>query len=304
MKTMIHRLLPAGLAAFAAMPVLAIEPPKDDAPPPPSVKTPATAPTADPTRRVEIEAKNAYVGLVTAEVPEMLSIHLGLKAGDGILVRELAPDSPALNAGISRYDIITRVGGQSVNSPTEFSRNIASRKPGEEVTLDLIHEGKSITRTVALGTRPANAGRIENPGRMRNLDLDDLAQGLPDANQDRLRGMIEERMKEMMRNAQEMPDLKQDGRGNFRFRSDATVRMMDNDGSVEMKSVDGKKEFTVRDHQNNIVWSGPWDSEQDKAAAPAEVRERIDRLKIDNNFRGNGIRFRLGTQEPDDNETR
>jgi hypothetical protein len=71
---------------------------------------------------------------------------------------------------------------------------------------------------------------------------------------------------------------------------------MDDQGSIELKAVDGGKEITVRDPQDQIIWSGPWDTEQDKAAAPDDVRQRIERLNFDGQgnglrlqFRGNGI---------------
>lgn len=72
----------------------------------------------------------------------------------------------------------------------------------------------------------------------------------------------------------------------------ATIRMMDADGSVEMKETNGAREVKVTDHDGQTVWSGPWDTEQDKAAAPQDVRERIDRLNI-GDFRG-GLKLQLG----------
>ena len=68
-------------------------------------------------------------------------------------------------------------------------------------------------------------------------------------------------------------------------------------GSIELNSKDGGKEATVRNKDGKVTWSGPWDTEQDKAAAPADVRARLDKLNLDGNFLGGGLRLRLGGQD-------
>jgi hypothetical protein len=66
---------------------------------------------------------------------------------------------------------------------------------------------------------------------------------------------------------------------------------MDDQGSIELKSNEGGKEITVRDKDQNITWTGPWDTDQDKAAAPDDVRKRVERLDFDSG--ANGLRLRL-----------
>jgi len=304
-------MIPFGLGFLATLPAFAIEPPKDDAPPPPSVKTQATAPAEHATpkagtflrgeketpvsREVPAEApvqnKVAYIGLITAEIPEVLAAHLATTEGEGVMIRNLAPGGPAEKAGFARYDVITRVGGKSVGSPEQLSKQIASFNPGDEVAIDYIHAGKPESKTVKLETRPEGTGRIVDPRQLGHLDLD----AMPDDQAERLRDMIERRMNGFMREPDALNDLfKQRDGNNFQFKSDATFRLMDTEGSVEMKSSDGSKEMTVRDKENNITWSGPWDTEQDKAAAPKDVRERIEKFKFDEGMRGGGFRFRLG----------
>ena len=78
----------------------------------------------------------------------------------------------------------------------------------------------------------------------------------------------------------------------------ATIRLMDEQGSIELKSNDGGKEVTIRDKDNKISWNGPWDTDQDKAAAPEDVRQRMERLNLDSKFQGNGLRLQLGGAPP------
>jgi hypothetical protein len=56
--------------------------------------------------------------------------------------------------------------------------------------------------------------------------------------------------------------------------------MMDDQGSIELKTADGGSEIRVTDNAGKEVWSGPWDTDQDKAAAPPAIRKRVERLNI------------------------
>jgi serine protease Do len=67
---------------------------------------------------------------------------------------------------------------------------------------------------------------------------------------------------------------------------------------VEVKAKDGAKEVTVRDQLGNVTWTGPWDTAQDKAAAPAGIRQRVDTLNIDSSFKGAGLRLQMGKPAP------
>jgi len=340
MKTIHHKMIiPAGLGLLAILPAVAIEPPKDDAPPPPSVRPPGSAPAApaaddttrtfQPRERVVApppapgtlreQAPVAFIGIISDDVPEMLAAHIGVQPGEGVMIRDLAPGGPAEKAGLARYDVITHVGGRTVGSPVALSKEIASGKPGDDVTIDFIHQGTKSTKTIKLETRPESAGRTLDPRQLGHLDLD----ALPDGQADRIRDMIDRQLKSMPRELRNLgidprndgafgsgepapaPQRERDGFRGFQFKSDATFRLMDNDGSIEMKSSDGKKDITVRDHQGNEVWSGPWDTAQDKDAAPKDVRERIDKFKFDEGFKGGGFRFRMGGGPQDDpGETR
>jgi len=292
-------------AWLSALPVYAIEAPPDDAPPPAEVGQPAAEAPAE-------KSDIAYLGVVSATVPEMLADHLNLKVGEGIVVRALMPDGPAAKAGLVVNDVITSVAGKPVGTSDELTARIAAQKPGDTVRLDVIHRGKSAGVDIVLGHRPA---RAEAPalGALDELNLDgvpkdladrvkrmiegnlgelkfDLEQGVEEAApqiEDAMREM-RERMGQAMR-GMKIPDIGQ--QGGVEIHQGATFRLMDEQGSLELKAKDGGKEITVRDRDQNITWTGPWDTEQDKAAAPEDVRRRVERLDFDSG--ANGLRFRL-----------
>lgn len=301
-------------AWLTAAPVFAIEAPPDDAPPPVEVAPPANAPEAPPAAAGPVEkAAVAYLGVVSTTVPEMLAEHLGLKAGEGIVVRALMPDGPAAKSGLAVHDVITRIGAEPVGSSEELTARIAARKPGDKIRLDVIHQGKAAGLDVTLGSRPEQFA-APVPGALDQLNLD----GIPKDLADRVRRMIEgnlgelrfdlekgvdeaapqiedamRQMRERMGKAMEglkIPDVPQ--QGGIEIHQGATFRLMDDQGSIELKSNEGGKEITVRDKDQNITWTGPWDTDQDKAAAPEDVRRRVERLDFDSGANGLRLHFR------------
>jgi membrane-associated protease RseP (regulator of RpoE activity) len=328
MKHNPFHILTAGIAAALIPSASAIEAPADDAPPPPMVEQGPAPDLAKPEDKLEIQpramAESAYLGVVSAAIPELLTEHLGLKPGGGILVQAVMPDGPAAKAGIAARDIITRINDQPVASPEDLSAKVKERKPGDKLRVDLIHQGKASTVDVTLGARPAEIAGV-HPGQLDQLNLNGIPQDLAD----RLRGMIEgnvggmelqpgaepgfeappqmedamRQMKERMEKAMQglnVPEIKM--KGNIDAHQQATIRLMDEQGSIELKSSEGSKEVTIRDKQNNITWTGPWDTEQDKAAAPDDVRKRVERLNLDTKFKGNGLRLKLPGADAEDEQ--
>ena len=319
MKTKLSFYITAGLAAVVASPAFALEAPADDAPPPPLVAEKEAAlpqiklPAAPPKAQVE----TAFLGVVSSEVPDMLADHLALKSGEGIIVRSLVPDGPAAKSGIAVHDVITKVAGQPVGSPSEISKQVSGHQPGDSISIDLIHQGKPSTLEVTLGTKPAEMAD-NAPHTLDQLDLGGLPKELADRVRDAIAGnvggfdlggepgqappQLEEAMRDLqkrMRGAVGQAGLALPGiAGKVQIQGGGIFRQMDPQGSVEVKSNDGAKEVTVRDPQGNVSWSGPWDTAQDKAAAPAEIRQRVDALNIDSSFKGGGIRLQMGRPAP------
>jgi serine protease Do len=62
--------------------------------------------------------------------------------------------SPAANAGLQNGDIITKVGGQSINQTNTLSVLIGQHKVGDKVQLTYIRSGKTQTVTVTLSQAP------------------------------------------------------------------------------------------------------------------------------------------------------
>ena len=68
---------------------------------------------------------------------------------------------------------------------------------------------------------------------------------------------------------------------------------MDDQGSVEVKTTDDSKEVTISDQNGKVTWSGPWDTAQDQAAAPEEIRKRVESLNLSTKISGGGLHMNL-----------
>ena len=72
----------------------------------------------------------------------------------------------------------------------------------------------------------------------------------------------------------------------------SSVTLMDEQGSIRLKSSDKEgKHVEVRDTKGEILFAGPYQTEEDKSAAPAEVRARIDALGFESSKGGLGFSF-------------
>lgn len=278
---------------------LAIEPPPDDSKPPAALLGETRErPMANNTAPAIREA-TAFLGVATAEVPEMVADHLGIDFGIGVIVRTVCPDSPAEKAGVSVNDVITAVDGEAITGPDHFSKKIGGSKIGESIVINLIHKGNPAKVEVTLVERPADLDS--------GISQEPFLDGLPKDHADRLRGLMEQNLRSFgadgfgslsdplfennfhrMRD-QLWRDMENNSRGASGFSQNSTIRLMDGDGSVEIKTANGSTEVTVRDKSNKIVWEGPWSTEQDKSVAPEQIRDRIEKLNA-----GQGLNFRFG----------
>ena len=328
------RILTAVTVSLMATRAPAVEAPVDDAPPParslarenesamsparqadtPPPRVTQPAPNAKAQNIQSTKAGSAFLGVVSEKLPDSVAPYLGIDKA--IIVKGLMPDGPAAQAGIAANDIITHIGNQAIQSPDELTRNVASHQPGEKIRVAIIRKGKSQDLDVTLGQRPNNFAEATPEPRETKPDLN----AIPNELRERARQMLGENFGEREMNFEQqlqgmfpemndaMKQLRQHMENAMRnldapkvtrergiqLQQGTTFRLSDEKGCVEIQTNNGSKEVTVRDADQKIAWSGPWDTAQDKAAAPEEVRQRIEALNIDSCFRSNGFSFRFG----------
>lgn len=92
--------------------------------------------------------------------PHLSDAYLGAQIGnkdEGVEILELIKDGPADKAQFKKGDVITRVNGARTKNVNRFMNLLSYYEPKDEVSVDLLREGKSKTIKVSLGERPAHA---------------------------------------------------------------------------------------------------------------------------------------------------
>jgi hypothetical protein len=229
--------------------------------------------------------KIAYLGVGSMAVPEILSTHLGIEKGQGVVVRALDPNGPAAAAGIAENDVLLRVNDKAVGSQLELRDAVLAAKPGEEVKLDLIHQGKPIHKSIKLGSRPAamampraNQGNVapfggapdEQARRLRQAIEQELEamQGAKDV--DKQLKELEKRMRNMFQGLDAAPKGDDEDADDVQFSSMATIRMLDDEGSVEIEMKNGSKHVRVRGKDGKVQWEALGTPSRTKPPRPKE----------------------------------
>ena len=115
-----------------------------------------------PTRKVVLKG----LPLAAAELARIGYLGVGLEAADGqgVRITQVLPGTPAAKAGLRMHDVITAIAGATVNDPEQFQAQLAKRKPGDAVRLEVQRDGETLDVEATLGQRPAgdNRGELQN----------------------------------------------------------------------------------------------------------------------------------------------
>jgi S1-C subfamily serine protease len=100
--------------------------------------------------------------------------YLGVRLADtdaGVVIAEIAPDSPAAAAELQVDDLLTSINGDAVADARAAVEAIRALAPGDTVTLDVTRADETLTLEATLGAREASVfpGR---PGRGMGIGMD------------------------------------------------------------------------------------------------------------------------------------
>lgn len=104
------------------------------------------------------EVSRSYIGLSMAnasDVPEEYQDRVSLpeNADDGVVVADVENNSPAATAGLKQFDTIAKINDKEVNSYLDVKSYLySSTKPNDKITVTILRDGKTIKKSVKLGT--------------------------------------------------------------------------------------------------------------------------------------------------------
>lgn len=99
--------------------------------------------------------ERGYLGIGIRPVDENTADALGLAKNRGEFVTRVQPGEPAAKAGLKEGDIVLKVAGREVTPDDTLSYIVANIKPGTQIALELLREGKPTKINAVVGTRPS-----------------------------------------------------------------------------------------------------------------------------------------------------
>lgn len=104
-----------------------------------------------------------WLGVGIQEVTAELAAQFGIKETDGVLVNDVFENEPAARSGLKPGDIIAKVAGRPVETPSGLSRVVAGLTPGTTIEIEIIRSGERRQLTVDLGERKEEAVVVSAP---------------------------------------------------------------------------------------------------------------------------------------------
>ena len=90
------------------------------------------------------------LGVQAEDVSGQLGTYFHVPGGEGVLVREVTPGSPAAKAGLKAGDIITHVDGATVKTVNDLREHLREQREQKRVSLMIVRQGAEMTITVAM----------------------------------------------------------------------------------------------------------------------------------------------------------
>ena len=96
------------------------------------------------------EVRRGYLGVSIGDLDPELAEQFGTENTNGAVVTQVYPDTPAEEAGLKVYDVITAINGRLVMSQPDLRLKISQITPGEEIRMDVLRDGMPMELIVTL----------------------------------------------------------------------------------------------------------------------------------------------------------
>jgi serine protease Do len=93
------------------------------------------------------------MGISVQNMTPTLALGLHISREWGIIVSDVAPDSPAEKAGVQIQDLIVAIDGQTLANPPQFFASLYSKRVGSQARLEVVRGSQSVVLTVSVAQR-------------------------------------------------------------------------------------------------------------------------------------------------------
>ena len=131
---------------------------------------------------------HGWLGISLQQLTPSLREAMDISSDAGILITEVAEDSPAEKAGLKMGDVLLEYDGQKVSSPRRITKLVRGTEPDTEVDIRILRKGQEKNLRVKLGERESKKQfKIQICGDddedeehlIMDIDEEDLIFGLP-----------------------------------------------------------------------------------------------------------------------------
>jgi serine protease Do len=100
-----------------------------------------------------------YLGIRNQAIDDDLAKQFDVKAREGVIVRQVVPNSPAEKAGLEPGDVILSMNGKKVSDPRMLQQLVERLEIGKQYPLHVIRGSKPVDLTVTIAELPASVAR-------------------------------------------------------------------------------------------------------------------------------------------------
>jgi serine protease Do len=119
--------------------------------------------------------QRAYLGIGLEELNSELADKFGAHLGDGVLVAQVFPGTPAAKAGFQPGDIITKFAGQRVKDRSELQSLVERSAVDTKQQVEVLRDGKTSTLEVTAKSLPKDFGLADRRGRPNKSNSNESA---------------------------------------------------------------------------------------------------------------------------------
>jgi len=110
------------------------------------------------TARLRVLSSGSGTNIVTALLALILLTGLFSQPA-GLLIQDTVPGGPLDRARLERWDVIQAINGTSIATYADFTDFMRNVKPGENLTLTILHNNDVILKTITTVADPENSSR-------------------------------------------------------------------------------------------------------------------------------------------------
>jgi serine protease Do len=124
-----------------------------------------------------------YLGVNIQNITPEMSKWFDIEGGQGALVAEVVPGSPAEQGGLQRDDVVVSIDGQVVKDAGALRSRVATTQPNKALKLEVVRDGERLEKEIVLGQldseeMTAHSGTVPGSPSRLGLQLQNLDENI------------------------------------------------------------------------------------------------------------------------------